>query len=87
MAYNPEGNGKSEQGHSQIVKALVKACASKVGDRPRLLPFALQNNRIIHSMITKYMLAGLMFGQKPMMPIEEVVPTWNVLPWKDGLNR
>jgi hypothetical protein len=28
-----------------------------------------------------------MFGQKPIMPIEEVVPTWSVLPWEDGLRR
>jgi hypothetical protein len=29
----------------------------------------------------------LMYGQKPVMPIEEVVPTWTVLPWEDGLSR
>lgn len=31
--------------------------------------------------------AELMYGQKPVMPIEEVVPTWSVLPWEDGLCR
>ena len=31
--------------------------------------------------------AELMFGQKPVMPIEEVVSTWSVLPWEDGLSR
>ena len=29
----------------------------------------------------------LMYGQKPVMPIEETIPTWNVLPWQDGLSR
>jgi hypothetical protein len=29
----------------------------------------------------------LMYGQKPVMPIEEVVPTWSVLPWEDGLSN
>ena len=29
-AYNPEGNGKSERGHPQIVNALVKACQGRL---------------------------------------------------------
>ena len=29
----------------------------------------------------------LMYGQKPLMPIEETIPTWNVLPWQDGISR
>ena len=28
-----------------------------------------------------------MYKQKPVMPIEEVIPTWSVLPWEDGLSR
>ena len=86
-AYNPEANGKSERGHSPIVKALVKACKGKVFDWPRLLPFALWADRTTHSTVTGYMPAELIYGQKPVMPIEEVVPTWNVLPWEDGLSR
>ncbi|KAL3685685.1 hypothetical protein R1sor_003707 [Riccia sorocarpa] len=34
-----------------------------------------------------YMPAELMQGQKPIMPTEEQVPTWSVLPWKDGMTR
>ena len=86
-AYNPEANGKSERGHSPIVKALVKACDGKMFDWPRLLPFALWADRTTHSTVTGYMPAELMYGQKPVMPIEEVVPTWGVLPWEDGLSR
>jgi hypothetical protein len=85
--YNPEGNGKSECGHAPIVKALVKSCDGKVHDWPRLLPFALWAYRTTHSTITGYMPTELMYGQKPVMPIEEVVPTWTVLPWEDGLSR
>ena len=33
------------------------------------------------------MLAELMYGQKLVMPIEEMIPTWNVLPWQEGLSR
>ncbi len=29
----------------------------------------------------------IILGQKPVMPIEDVVPTWSVLPWVDGLSR
>lgn len=28
-----------------------------------------------------------MYGQKPVMPIEDVIPTWNVLPWKDDISK
>lgn len=86
-AYNPEANGKSERGHSPIVKALVKACDGRMFEWPRLLPYALWADRTTHSTVTGYMPAELMFGQKPVMPIEEVVPTWNVLPWEDDLSR
>ena len=74
-AYNPEANGKSERGHSSIVKALVKACDGKMLEWPRLLPFALWADHTTHSPVTGYMPAELMFGQKPIMPIEEVAPT------------
>ena len=87
MAYNPEGNGKSERGHAPIVKALVKACDGKLSEWPKLLPFALWADRTIHSTVTGYMPTELMYGQKPVMPIEEVVPTWSVLPWEDELSR
>ena len=30
MAYNSEGNGKSERGHSPIVKALAKSCRGRI---------------------------------------------------------
>ena len=58
-----------------------------MGEWPRLLPYALWADRTTHSSVTGYMPAELMYGQKPVMPVEEVVPTWNVLPWEEGLNR
>ncbi|KAL3676054.1 hypothetical protein R1sor_026002 [Riccia sorocarpa] len=86
-AYNPEGNAKSERGHPPIVKALVKACDGRVREWPRLLPFALWADRTTHSSVTGYMPAELVQGQKPIMPVEEQVPTWSVLPWADNLTR
>ena len=52
MAYNPKANGKVERGHSPIVKALAKACDGKMGDWPRLLPYALWADRTTHSTTT-----------------------------------
>ena len=87
IAYNPEGNSKSERGHSPIVKALVKVCDNNMSDWPRLLSFALWANHTTHSTVTRYMLTQLINGQKLVVPIEEVVPTWSVLPWDDNINR
>ena len=86
-AYNPEANGKIEQGHSPIVKALVKACDERVKVWPQMLPYALWADRTTHSSVTGYMLAELMTGQAPVMPTEAAIATWTVLPWKEEMNR
>ena len=72
-AYNPEANGKIERGHGPIVKALVRACNGRVGNWPRLLPYALWADRTTHSSVTGYMPAELMYGQNPVMPIEKTI--------------
>jgi hypothetical protein len=87
MASNLEANDKNEQGHSPIVKVLIKPCNGKINDWTTLLPFALWADRTTHSTIIGYMPVELMFGQKLIMPIEEIVPTRSVLPWKDGFSR
>jgi hypothetical protein len=69
--YNPEANGKVQHGYGPSVKALVKPYQGKVGEWPHLLPFALWTNRTTHSSVTRYMPAELIFGQKPIMPIEQ----------------
>ena len=86
-AYNPEANGKSERGHPPIINALVKACKGKPKQWPRLLPFALWADRTTHSTVTGYMPIELMLGQKPIMPVEDKVPTWVFLDWKDDITR
>ena len=87
MAYNPEANGKVQQGHSPIVKALAKACNGKMGDWPRLLPYALWADRTTHSTTTGYMSGELILGQKPIMPIEQNVTSWTVLPWQEEMSQ
>jgi hypothetical protein len=55
MAYDPEANEKVERGHGPIMTALVKACHGKMGEWPRLLPFALWADSTTHSSVTRYM--------------------------------
>lgn len=74
------------RGHSSIVKAFIKACNVKMTNWFRLLSFVLWENRITHSTVMRYMPMELIFGRKLVMAIE-VVPTSNVFPSKDGLNR
>ena len=86
-AYNPEGNGKVERGHGPIVKALVKACDGRISIWPDMLPYALWADRCTHNSVTGFMPSELLFGQKPIMPTERMIPTWGVLPWEDQMER
>ena len=86
-AYNPEANGKIERGHGPIVKALVRACEGRVGDWPRLLPYALWADRTTHSSVTGYMPVELMYGQKPIMPIERTIASWTAIDWSNEMSR
>ena len=86
-AYNPEANGKVERGHGPIVKALVRACGGQVGNWPRLLPYALWADRTTHSSATGFMLSELMYGQKPIMPTEQTIPSWVTVDWRDEMSR
>ena len=85
ITYNPETNGKSENGHHLIIYALVKACKGKTNQRPRLLPFGLWVARITHSTVIGYISIELMHGHKPIMPKEESIPTWIFLSWEDNI--
>ena len=49
MEYNPDANGKIEQGHTSIVKALVNLCDGKVKNWPQQLPYA---DRTMHTSLT-----------------------------------
>ena len=86
-AYNPEANGKIERGHGPIVKAIVRACDGRVGNWPRLLPYALWADRTTHSSVTGFMPAELMYGQKPVMPIEDTIASWVAMPWENEMSR
>ena len=75
MAYNLEANMKVERGHEPI----VHACNG--------LPYALWVDRTTHSLITGYMLAELMFGQKPIMSMEQTITSRMILDWVDEMSQ
>jgi len=86
IAYNPEGNGKSERGHQSIVKALVKAYEGRISLWPNFLPLALMAHRVTCSSVTGYTPAELITGQLPLMPIEESIISWRTIDWKDQIS-
>ena len=85
-AYNLEVNGKVERRHGPIVKALVRACGDQVGNLLWLLPYALWVDRTTHSLVTVYMPTELMYGQKPVMPMERTISSWAVIDWRNEMN-
>ena len=86
-AYNPEANKKLEHGHGPIVKALVRACGGQVGNWSRLLPYKLWADRTMHSSVTEFMPAELMYGQKPIMSMERTNSSWATVDWRDEMSR
>ena len=40
-----------------------------------------------HSTNTGYMPIEWMLGQKPIVHVEDYIPTWLVLNWEDGITR
>ena len=69
------------------MKALEKSCQERIGEWPKILPYALWVDCTTHNTVTGYMPFEFMYGQKPLMPIEEAVLTWMILPWKKDVSR
>ena len=78
---------EAERGHGPIVNTLVKACDGKMGNWPHLLPYALWADCTTHNSVTGLIPSKLILGQKPIMPIEQLVFSWISLPWADEMNR
>ena len=72
-SYNSEANGKIEQGHSPIVKAIAKACHGKVKNWSQMLPYAIWADRTMHSSVTGYMPTELMTRKTSVMPTETAI--------------
>ena len=86
-AYNPEANRKIERGHGLIVKAIVHACEGRVGNWPRLLLYALWADSTTHSSVAGYMPVELMYGQKPIIPVERTIALWTTIDWSNEMSK
>mgnify|MGYP002775831364 CR=1 FL=1 len=42
--------------------------------------------RTSHNSVTRFMSTELVYGQKPIMPIEETIMSWMVM-WENEMNR
>ena len=51
------------------------------------MPYALWADRTTQSSVTGYMPAKLMYGQKPVMPIERTITSWVAIPWENKMSR
>ena len=46
---------------------------------------ALWPERITHSSVTRYMPTELMYGQKPIMPVERTIASWMAIDWSNEM--
>ena len=44
-------------------------------------------DRTTHSSVTGFMPTELMFGQKPIMPMERTISSWATMDWRDEMSR
>lgn len=86
-AYNPEANGKVERGHQSIIAALAKTSNNDSKSWPALLPFALWADRTTVHRTTGYTPHQLVFGERPMLPVENITFSWKTLPWTYPMSR
>ena len=52
-----------------------------------IIALSLWADRTTHSSVTGYMPAELMYGQKPVMPIERTITSWVAIPWENKMSR
>ena len=71
----------------RFLKAIVRACEGRVGNWPRLLPYALWADRTTHSSVAGYMQTELMYGQKPIMLEERMIALWTTINWANEMSR
>lgn len=81
-AYHPEGNALVERGHSQLVKALARACNNDPDLWPSMLPLALWADRTTAKSTTGISPYELLYGIPCVLPIEEEAMTWATMDWK-----
>jgi len=84
--YHPEANGRAERGHSAIVNLLAKLCKS-YEEVSKILPKVLAADRISTSRSTGYSPFELVFGVRPVLPIDMEEKTWLAADWEGVKTR
>ena len=46
-----------------------------------------RSSRTTHNSVTGYMPAELMYGQKPIMPVERTIASWMAIDWSNEMSR
>jgi len=78
--YGPEGNARAEQGHQGIVEGLAKYCDTP-GKWHRYIHAMLFADRISTSRSTGFSPYELLFGTRPVLPIDVGEETWVISEW------
>jgi hypothetical protein len=78
--YGPEGNARAERGHQGIIEGLAKFCDTP-GHWHRYINAVLFADRISTSRSTGFSPYELMFGTRPVLPIDIGEETWVISEW------
>lgn len=84
--YHPEANGRAERGHAPIVNLLAKLCRT-YEQVSKILPKVLAADRISTSRSTGYSPFELVFGVRPVLPIDMEEMTWLAADWEGVKTR
>ena len=79
--YYPEGAGMIERGHQPIKNALVKLCGEDGRKWQQYLPSVLFADRISIKRGTGYLAYELLYGRKPVLPVDIEMLTYLSIDW------
>ena len=85
-SYILETKRKVKRAHRLIVKVIIRACGRQDEIWSHLLLYVLWTDRTTHSLVTKYMLADLMFEWKPIRPVEQMITSWMAIEWANAVS-
>jgi len=80
--YHPEANGRIERAHQSLIAYLAKTCRDAKGVR-QALPRALLADRISTSRASGFSPFELLYGARPILPIDIEAGTWLTQPWDE----
>lgn len=84
--YHPEANAQVKRGHTQITNLLAKLCKNEA-EYKRYLPQALLADRISTQQMSGYSPYKLLYGCRPVLPIDVREGTWIAIEWEKVKTR